>query len=206
MSYSKVQEAINLLTKRQNIIKRVFDFVLSVILIVFCIIPIVFLIILSTIDTKMCGLFCQKRVGKNAINFTIYKVRTINKDGSISFFCRFLRKSKLDELPQLFNILFGKMSFVGPRPDVQGFANLLKKDNRIILSIKPGLTSPATINFINEEELLRRALNKEKLIATIWSEKVKMNKEYVMNYNIFKDFYYIFKTIVKIIENLTFRF
>jgi lipopolysaccharide/colanic/teichoic acid biosynthesis glycosyltransferase len=109
---------------------------------------------------------------------------------------RFLRKTKLDELPQLWNVLLGNMSFVGPRPDVPGFADKLQGEDRIVLSIRPGITGPASLAFRNEEELLAQQENPEQYNREIiWPEKVRINKEYIRNYSLWLDIKIIWKTV-----------
>ena len=190
------------LKKRNRVVKRVFDIFFSFFLLLLCFVPILFLVFLSTIKTKQFGVFKQKRVGFRGLIFTIYKIRTISKNRTISRFGKCLRRIKLDELPQLFNILIGDMSFVGPRPDLIGFADELKGSDRVILSVKPGLTGPATLKFIDEEEELLKASNPEKLIDLFWKEKVEINKEYVLNYYLCKDIFYIYKTILYAFKNM----
>jgi lipopolysaccharide/colanic/teichoic acid biosynthesis glycosyltransferase len=192
----------------QRIIKRIFDIFFSVIGLIVFIIPILILILLATFSTGKYGLFIQERIGKNAEIFKMYKIRsmktgketvtTITKagDSRIPAFGRFLRKYKLDELPQLFNVLIGDMSFVGPRPDVRGYADELQGKDRIILSVKPGITGPATIRFKNEEEILAKQKDPERYNdEVIWPEKVKINIQYIENWTLWKDIKYIFKTI-----------
>ena len=120
--------------------KRLFDlFFASIGLIIICPLLII-LYVIATIDTKQNGIFFQKRIGQFGLPFTIYKIRTfgISKKHPISKLGRFLRNSKLDELPQLFNIIIGNMSFVGPRPDIEGYYDLLEGENRKILELKLG--------------------------------------------------------------------
>lgn len=196
-----------MLTKKQQIAKRLIDLFLSVIGIIIFIFPIIILIIIATISTKRFGLFSQTRVGQFGKLFLIYKIRTmrfgqdenfitIGSDPRITTFGRFLRAKKLDEFPQLFNVLTGTMSFVGPRPDVAGYADQLQGDDRIILSVKPGITGPATLKFKDEETLLARQKNPKKYNDTIiWQEKIKINKMYIKNWSFLSDLKYIFNTI-----------
>lgn len=151
--------------------------------------------------------FTQKRVGKNGKLFTIFKFRTmsVSHGGSsisvagearITKLGATLRKFKIDELPELWNILIGTMSFVGPRPDVPGYADKLEGEDRLILKLKPGLTGPASLKYKNEEELLAKVENPIEYNNTvIFPDKVKINLEYYKNHNIFLDIKYLFKTI-----------
>jgi lipopolysaccharide/colanic/teichoic acid biosynthesis glycosyltransferase len=121
---------------------------------------------------------------------------TTANDKRITKSGRFFRKYKIDELPQLINVLKGDMSFVGPRPDVPGYADKLEGEDRIILSIKPGITGPASLKYKNEEEILASEKNpKEYNDKIIWPDKVKINKEYIKNWSLKKDIEYIIKTI-----------
>lgn len=186
--------------------KSLFDFLLALALLPIFLPFIGVLILVSTIDTRQFGLFIQVRVGKNAKQFKLYKIRSMRgsynsyvtsaKTHKITKFGRFIRKTKLDELPQIFNILIGDMSFVGPRPDVVGYADRLTNEDRIILNVKPGITGPAQLAFKNEEELLEQQENPQKYNEEVlWPHKVMINKEYVQNYTFFKDLKYILKTI-----------
>lgn len=138
----------------------------------------------------------------------MYKIRTMKgdlkddnfitliNDERITSFGKFLRLFKLDELPQLFNVLIGNMSFVGPRPDVRGYADNLKGDDRIVLSVKPGITGPATLKFKHEEIILEDQKNPKKYNDEIvWPEKVKINIQYIKNWSLIRDIEYIIKTI-----------
>ncbi|MFV0306033.1 MAG: sugar transferase [Moheibacter sp.] len=186
--------------------KSLFDFLLALALLPIFLPFIGVLILVSTIDTRQFGLFIQVRIGKNAKQFKLYKIRSMRgsynsyvtsaKTHKITKFGRFIRKTKLDELPQIFNILIGDMSFVGPRPDVVGYADRLTNEDRIILNVKPGITGPAQLAFKNEEELLEQQENPQKYNEEVlWPHKVMINKEYVQNYTFFKDLKYILKTI-----------
>ena len=195
-----------MLSKKQQILKRSFDIFFAIVGMVFLCIPIGILILLATISTKSFGLFSQSRIGQFGKSFSIYKIRsmvknsatntiTIKNDERITTFGRFIRKYNLDELPQIFNVLTGNMSFVGPRPDVKGYADELKGDDRILLSVKPGITGPATLKFKHEEELLANKENPKKYNDEIlWKEKVTMNKKYVQNWSFINDLKYILKT------------
>ncbi len=188
--------------------KRIFDIGLSFVglLVFFPIIVTAFIV--SSIETKSNGLFMQKRVGKNAKLFTVYKIKTMKKvegidtsvttanDIRITKAGKFFRRTKIDELPQLFNILIGDMSFVGPRPDVSGYADKLQGDDKIILSIRPGITGSATLKYKNEEMILSQQQNpKEYNDKVIWPDKVQINKEYIQNWSLSKDIAYIFQTV-----------
>ena len=147
-----------MITALQLFYKRLFDLFLTLLLLPI-IIPVLFiLVVIAAFDVGKFGWFQQVRVGQHGNLFNIHKIRTLKVephylgllDQSASSYGRFLRRSKLDELPQLFNVLFGHMSFVGPRPDVPGFADALIGDDRIILNVKPGVTGPATLKYKNE--------------------------------------------------------
>jgi len=110
---------------------------------------------------------------------------------------KFFRDTKIDELPQLFNVFLGSMSFVGPRPDVKGYADNLEGEDRLLLTIRPGITGPASIKYKNEEELLSRQSDpKEYNDKVIWVDKVAINLEYIKNWSLKKDIKYIIKTII----------
>lgn len=168
--------------------KKIFDYVFAIILLIILAIPMLLIWIIASIDTQQNGIFTQKRVGQNAKLFTIYKFRslkgtytnsvTTEKSHKITHFGRFLIKTKLDETPQLINILNGTMSFVGPRPDVQGYADVLKGEDRIILKVKPGITGPAQLAYKNENEILNQVSDPIKYNdEVLWSDKVKINKK-----------------------------
>lgn len=153
------------------------------------------------------GLYTQQRVGKNAKLFTMFKIRTmkgkdndnfitLKNNNRITPFGKILRQFKFDELPQLFNVLLGNMSLVGPRPDVIGYADELVGSDRIILTIKPGITGPATIKFKNEEMILDSQVNPLQYNdEVIWKEKVEINKKYTENWTLIEDIKLILKTI-----------
>lgn len=166
---------------------------------------------IASLDTRSNGMFCQVRVGRKGRCFRIYKIRTMHLDqtgrrstvtvagmSAISASGRWMRKYKLDELPQLINVLLGQMSFVGPRPDVPGYADKLIGEERLMLELRPGITGPASIKYRNEEDVLRQVSDPEKYNAeVIWPDKVAMNLEYYRNNSIATDIGYIIKTIFK---------
>ncbi|MBC2846098.1 sugar transferase [Winogradskyella flava] len=192
------------MSEKQLRIKRLFDLTLVVMLLPLLLLPIIVLIVAASIDTKNFGVFTQLRVGQNGKLFKIYKIRTL-KDGvhrlghlekSATPLGKYLRKTKLDELPQLFNVLKGDMSFVGPRPDIQGFADMLEGKDQIILKVKPGITGEATIKYRDEELVLERQNDPEDYNRTIiWVDKVKINRNYVENYSFYLDLRLILKSL-----------
>ncbi len=186
-------------------IKLIFDYLAAIIILPITLPIIVILILISTFDTGEIGIFTQKRVGKGGRIFFIYKIRSMKGNNesdittvtthNITGFGNFLRKNKLDELPQIINILSGQMSFVGPRPDVPGYADKLEGEDRIILSIKPGITGPAQLAYKNEEIILSHQENPLQYNdQVIWPDKVKINKKYVENWSFSKDLVYLWKT------------
>jgi lipopolysaccharide/colanic/teichoic acid biosynthesis glycosyltransferase len=165
------------------------------------------------LESKGPALFLQTRVGLNEKDFRLFKFRTMYlnaeakgqltvgmKDPRITGVGYFLRKYKLDELPQLFNVLKGDMSLVGPRPEVKKYVNLYTKEQKIVLSVRPGITDYASIAFINENELLAKAENPEKYyIEHIMQEKLALNLSYINSRLLFKDVILIWKTLIKIV-------
>lgn len=167
-------------------------------------------------------LFSQIRVGKDGMLFRIHKFRTMTNEKELSNIAypnraritplgAKLRKHKLDELPELWDVLIGHMSFVGPRPDVPGYADKLEGEDRVVLKMRPGITGPATLKYRNEEQLIEEYVKKAKTdgddrseeeIArwyndeVIYPDKVRINVEYYRNYSFFKDIKIIFQTIV----------
>ena len=190
-------------------LKRVFDFSLSLLGLFLSSILIFISWIVSSIDTSSNGLFTQQRIGEGGRPFTIFKIKTMVKvvgvdvtitssgDVRITKIGAFFRRTKIDELPQLWNVLLGQMSFVGPRPDIVGYADKLVGDDRAILAVRPGITGPAQIAYRDEEELLADQSDSVSYNDDIiWPDKVRINREYVENYSFFKDLYYIWTTIL----------
>lgn len=193
------------MTQQQLWFKRLFDFLLALLLFIPVVILTLLLFLLCTLDTKSNGLFVQERVGQFGKIFNMYKLRTLKPgkhvlgqlDANASAYGRWLRRYKLDELPQLWHVLTGDMSFVGPRPDIVGFADVLEGEDRIILTVKPGITGPATLKYKNEEWLLSRQTEPEVYNRTvIWPDKVEINKKYIKNWSFYLDLTYIIKSII----------
>lgn len=191
-----------------NLIKRAFDVIVSFFGLLFSGLIIFIAWIIALIETKSNGFFVQQRVGKNGKLFNVIKIKTMKKvvgidttitssnDVRITKSGKFFRDTKIDELPQLWNVLVGDMSFVGPRPDVEGYADKLEGDDRIVLTIRPGITGPASLKYKNEEEILSTQDNpKEYNDKVIWPDKVKINKEYIKNWSLKSDIQYIIKTV-----------
>jgi lipopolysaccharide/colanic/teichoic acid biosynthesis glycosyltransferase len=196
------------------LIKRGFDFICSLIGVL--ILSPVFVVIWIWIKLESEGpaLFLQTRVGKNNKDFKLYKFRTMYvnaeakgqltvgmRDPRITGAGYVLRKYKLDELPQLFNVLEGTMSLVGPRPEVRKYVDMYTSTQMQVLNVKPGITDLASIQFINENELLAKAEHPEEYyINEIMTAKLRINMEYVHNRAFFKDLLLIFKTLSKIVS------
>ena len=170
----------------------------------------VMLVVAILIKVKMPGgpvLFTQKRVGRHGRLFTMHKFRsmTVSHHGSsvsvagearITPLGATLRRYKLDELPELWDVLIGNMSFVGPRPDVPGYADLLQGEARRILELRPGVTGPASLKYRDEEDLLAKVDNPQEYNDTvIFPDKVRINLYYLNHYSFAKDFQMILCTI-----------
>ncbi|MCR5532927.1 MAG: sugar transferase [Paludibacteraceae bacterium] len=170
----------------------------------------VLLVVAILIKIKMPGpvLFVQQRVGKDGKLFNCHKFRsmTVNHGGSsvsvagetrITPLGAKLRKYKIDELPELWDVFIGNMSFVGPRPDVPGYADKLKGEDRIVLALRPGITGPATLKYRNEEELLATVADPQKYNdEVIYPDKVRINRFYAEHYSFVKDIQMIFCTVL----------
>lgn len=188
---------------------RFFDILFSVIGLIL-LIPIFIIVgIAIKIDSKGPILYRQKRIGRNGIDFFLLKFRSMytesdkkglitigNNDSRITRVGRFIRKYKIDELPQLLNVLNGSMSLVGPRPEVSKYVELYNNYQRRVLSIKPGITDFASIYFKNENEILNNKSNPEEYyIKYLVPQKIRLNLIYLNNYNVKTYFLIIFKTI-----------
>lgn len=164
----------------------------------------------ATLDTGRNGFFTQRRIGMDGKAFTLIKIRTMQdtpglhttvtraNDPRITRVGRLLRRTKIDELPQLWNVLVGDMSFVGPRPDVTGFADSLEGEERLLLRVRPGITGPATLKYRDEEELLEKTEDPEAYNRNvIWPDKVRINLHYVRQWSLMEDLKYIWHTVAK---------
>jgi lipopolysaccharide/colanic/teichoic acid biosynthesis glycosyltransferase len=190
-------------------VKYVFDRIFAFIGIIITFPFLIILAVIILIDSKGPILFRQKRVGKNGRLFTLYKFRsmklndgrntvTSSNDSRITCSGSFLRKWKLDELPELFNVLMGNMSFVGPRPDVPGYADRLEKEDRKILLLRPGVTGPATLKYLDEEEILSRVPEPQQYNdEVIFPDKVRINLNYLEKFSFAGDIKIIFYTIIR---------
>jgi lipopolysaccharide/colanic/teichoic acid biosynthesis glycosyltransferase len=191
-------------------IKRIFDFSSSFIGLIILLPLLIFISFAIKLGSSGPVLFSQKRVGKDGKLFTLIKFRsmsvyqesrstaTARGDARITGVGSFLRKYKLDELPELWNVVKGEMSLVGPRPDVPGYADSLKGTDRNMLKLRPGITGTASLKYANEEELLASQENPQKYNdEVIFPDKVKVNLEYYENQSLWLDIKIIFATIFR---------
>ncbi|WP_066890630.1 sugar transferase [Clostridium nigeriense] len=202
---------MNMLNK---IIKRMFDFIASLIGCIILIPVFIIISILIKFDSRGPILFKQKRVGQDGKVFEILKYRTmivdaekigkqitVGNDSRITKVGKFLRKYKLDELPQLFNVLKGDMSLVGPRPEVPKYVKLYNESEREVLKVKPGITDFASIEYRDENEILGTVENPEEYyINVIMKHKLQLNLKYISKNNIFLDIKIILKTLLKCLK------
>lgn len=195
-------------------IKRFFDMFVSLIAIIVLSPFFILIALLIKIGSNGPVLFKQTRIGRNELPFEIYKFRTmvvdaeklgtqitIGKDPRITKIGHFLRKTKLDELPQLFNVLKGEMSFVGPRPEVPKYTKLYSEQQRLVFTVRPGITDYASIKYRDENELLGNVENPEKVyIEEIMPDKLHLNIEYIQRRSLLEDIKIIFLTVMKIMK------
>ena len=196
-------------------IKRGIDILFSLIGLI-CLFPFfIFISFFIFITSKGGVFFVQLRVGKNNKDFKLYKFRTMflnsdskglltvgNNDKRITKLGYYLRKNKLDELPQLINVLNGTMSIVGPRPEVRKYVNLYNSEQKSILDVKPGITDLASLMYYNENEILANSVNPEQTyINEIMPIKLELNKQYINEMSLLTDLKIIFKTFIKLINS-----
>lgn len=170
--------------------------------------------LLIRIESKGGTFYIQERIGKNGKPFGLYKFRTMRvgsdteglltvgeRDSRITRIGYILRKTKIDELPQLLNVLKGDMSLVGPRPEVRKYTDLYTEEQRKVLSVRPGITDYASIEYVNENELLSKADDPEQMyIEEVMPDKIKLNMKYLKHYTVgeyFRIIFLTFKSLVK---------
>tara|TARA_B110000483_G_C18142103_1_gene521901 strand:+ start:1015 stop:1602 length:588 start_codon:yes stop_codon:yes gene_type:complete len=194
--------------------KRAFDVFFSIIIIIsFSPIFLITSILIKIENFKLPVLFIQIRTGRNNIPFKIYKFRsminlddnknsiTIGQDSRITKIGKYIRKFKIDELPQFFNVLIGNMSVVGPRPEIPEFTQIYNDEQLTVLSLKPGITDHASIKYFNESKLLANSNNPSKTYAEkIMPEKLNLNIEYVKNHSIYGDIKIILFTVIRVFK------
>ena len=194
--------------------KRCFDILFSFIGLVFLSPFFGLLAIIILIDSKGGVFYKQIRVGKKGVDFKLYKFRSMRvgsdkkglltvggRDNRITKTGYFIRKYKLDELPQLINVFIGDMSLVGPRPEVRKYVDLYNSEQLKVLSVKPGITDYASIQYSNENELLAKSQDPEMTyIEEIMPDKLKLNMRYINESGVFTDVKIIVKTIKKILS------
>ena len=195
-------------------LKRFFDIISSLVVLTMGLPFFILIAFLIGIDSKGGVFFIQQRVGKNNRNFGLFKFRTMRsdsekagqitvggKDPRITKIGYLLRKFKLDEFPQLLNVIKGDMSIIGPRPEVRRYVDMYSKEQLKVLSVRPGLSDFASIEYINENELLGKSDNPEKTyIEEIMPAKLQLNRKYIEQKSFGTDIKLIFKTIRKIFK------
>jgi lipopolysaccharide/colanic/teichoic acid biosynthesis glycosyltransferase len=201
--YQEISEMINIVNIDKpgaKFIKDLFDYVLASIMLVLLLPVLIVITIVIGLTMGWPIVFSQIRIGQNANPFRLHKFRSMKKiknksttvaaveQNRVTAFGRFLRRYKLDELPELWNIIRGDMSFVGPRPDVVGYADKLKADDRVILQLKPGLTGAASLKYMHEEDVLQKQKDPQKYNdEIIFPDKVIVNKKYMKNWSLLLD-------------------
>lgn len=194
--------------------KRLFDIIASFIGIII-LSPVLLLISLAVLTSGFPIFYLQTRVGKNNKDFKLFKFRSMannsdkkglltvgGRDPRITPVGYVLRKYKLDELPQLFNVLFGSMSLVGPRPEVRKYVDMYNEEQREVLLVQPGITDYASLDYINENELLAKSADPEETyIKEVMPAKLQLNLKYINEAGLGTDLKIIFRTIGKIIKS-----
>lgn len=215
MKNDEVRRYYDMLKKKSAdlFFKRIFDLLFSIILLIILSVPMVVIAIAVKSTSSGPVFFRQRRVTAGGKIFRIYKFRTMcvnddlknsqvtsGNDSRITSVGRFLRKYRLDELPQLINVFFGDMSFVGTRPEVERYVDAYTPEMYATLLMPAGITSMTSIRYRNEEEILEKADNVEKAyVEEILPQKMKYNLQYIENFHFFYDFYVAILTVVKVI-------
>jgi len=193
---------------------RIFDIVFSFVGILICLPLFIIIYLLIVVESKGGGFYIQKRVGRNNIDFSLYKFRSMRvgsdkkglitiggKDPRMTRIGYFIRRFKLDELPQLFNVFIGDMSLVGPRPEVRKYVDLYTDEQQKVLCIRPGITDYASIEYVDENEILGLAIDPEKVyIEEIMPTKIRLNMKYIQQQTVKEYFHIIFLTFWSIIK------
>lgn len=194
---------------------RFFDLLFSLVGIVLLSPLLIIVYVVIIIESKGGGFYTQQRVGLNGLDFKLYKFRSMavgsdkkglitvgGNDARITQIGLFIRKFKIDELPQLFNVLIGDMSLVGPRPEVRKYVDLYTNVQRKVLNVKPGITDYASIEYANENEILGKADDPDKMyIDEIMPAKIELNIKFIENKGLKEYFNIIFLTFYKIVSN-----
>ena len=195
-------------------IKRAFDIVIAATGLI-VLLPIMMVVaVLIKCDSQGPVFFIQRRIGKGFRAFLIYKFRTmkenseltgrlitIGEDPRVTRVGRFLRKTKIDELPQLINVLKGEMSLVGPRPELPRFVELFRREYAEILTVRPGITDLASLKYRDEAALLDRAQNpEEEYLTRVLPDKIRLSRDYLQRASFFFDLSLILKTIIKLVD------
>ena len=184
-----------------------------VLIVLFPVLLLVYIFII--LESRGGGFYFQKRVGRNGIDFTLFKFRSMyinsdkerlitigEKDSRLTKAGIIIRRFKLDELPQLINVLKGDMSIVGPRPEVRKYVDKYSTKQQNVLNVRPGLTDYASIEYIHENEILGKAFDPEKTyIEEIMPHKILLNMKYIENQNIKEYFRIIIRTLLRIVKN-----
>lgn len=195
-------------------LRAIFDFIVSIVAILLLSPFLILIMIAIAIDSRGGVFFKQERVGKNQKNFNLMKFRTMrpfsekegkitigNNDPRITRVGGFLRKYKIDELPQLFNVILGDMHLVGPRPEVPEYVAKYTTEQLRVLSVKPGITDYASLEYFNENELLAQSANPEETyLNVVMPAKLKMNLEYIDNRSFPLDLKIMVKTVERILS------
>jgi len=193
---------------------RLFDIVFSLLGIIILLPIFLIIYLLVVIESRGGGFYIQNRVGKDGLDFKLFKFRSMSigsdkkglitvggNDPRMTRMGVFIRRFKLDELPQLFNVFFGDMSLVGPRPEVRKYVNLYSQEQLKVLSVQPGITDYASIEYVDENEILGTAINPEKVyIEEIMPDKIRLNMIYIENRSIKEYFHIIILTFWHIIK------
>ncbi len=195
-------------------LKRIFDIICSFTGLIILSPLFIFLCLLIALTSKGGIFYLQTRVGKNSKDFKLFKFRTMytdsdkkglltvgGRDPRITSVGYYLRRYKLDELPQLLNVFFGSMSLVGPRPEVRKYVDLYNDEQKKVLLVKPGITDYASLEYFSENELLAKSSKPEETyINEIMPAKLELNKKYILEHSLLTDIKIIFKTFTKIVS------